>query len=184
MKAIEFLDELRRMGTAELEELGQRSMLDHVVSQAEVAREKHGPVTFEKLESLLCDPVCVRHPVRLVYEFGEMALHQFAQPDHDWRDDTGRGRVLYLRPTLKEDPSLVVLAVAYFIPVINYGDVASDAHCTAYGAALLGMSREDFYRQVCTLADQAGAETKIMSAGSPGCCGQVPDTPSQGPCAE
>lgn len=72
--------------------------------------------------------------MRLVYEFGEMALHQFAQPDLDWRNSDQDDRVLYLRPRLREHPDLVPLAVAYMIPAINYGNVVSDAHCILYGA--------------------------------------------------
>jgi hypothetical protein len=174
MNAPDFLDELRRLSTEDLEILGQRSMLDHVVAQAEVAKGKHGPLTFERLDALLRDPVCVRHPVRVAYEFGEMAMHQFAQPDLDWRDETGRGRVLYLRPLLRDRPDLALLAVAYFIPVLNYGDVATDSHCLAYGAALLGLTPDDFYQRLCILADAVGAESRLagpVAASSCGCGG-------------
>jgi len=95
---------------------------------------------------------------RLVFEFGEMARHQFAQPDLDWRDPGKHGRVLYLRPSLRERPDLVPLAVAYMIPVINFGEIISDEHCLLYGAALLGLTEEDYYREICALADWAGAE--------------------------
>ena len=175
MNASDFLAELRRMSTDQLEQVGQRSLRDHIIAQAEVAREKHGPLTFARLDALLHDSVCVRYPVRLVYEFGEMALHQFGQPDHDWRDETGRGRVLYLRPALREHPDLTVLAVAYLIPLINYGEVATDEHCLAYGAALLGQSEDEFYLKLCALADITGAETRFAEADAPapshGCSG-------------
>lgn len=171
MTATDFLDELRRLSTGDLERLGQRSLLEHVVAQAEVARARHGPLTPERLDALLRDPACVRHPVRLVHEFGEMAPHQFAQPGHDWRDATGRGRVLYLRPVLRDRPDLVLLAVAYTIPVINYGDVTTDEHCLAYGAALLGLEREEFYRRVCALADFVGAPAHYAEPAAGGCGG-------------
>lgn len=166
MNASDFLAELRRMSTDQLEQVGQRSLRDHIVAQAGVAREKHGPLTFERLDALLHDAVCVRYPVRLVYEFGEMAQHQFGQPDQDWRDETGRGRVLYLRPMLREQPDLTVLAVAYLIPLINYGEVATDEHCLAYGAALLGLTEEEFYLKICALADIVGADTRFGESAS------------------
>ncbi len=153
-------DDLRRMSAAELEKLGQDSLREHLLAQAVVAHHRHSPLTADRLELLLKDPECVRHPTRLVFEFGEMALHQFAQPDVDWRNAELDGRVLYLRPSLRDRPDLLPLAVAYMIPLINYGDVISDAHCLAYGATLLGMMEDEYYAAVCRLADDVGAEPR------------------------
>lgn len=148
------------MSADELEQAGQDSLRLHVVAQAEVAREKHGPFPGGDLEALLRDPACVRHPVRLVFEFGEMAMHQFGQPDLDWRNIGTDGRVLYLRPMLRDRPELVLPAVAYLLPLINYGDVVTDDVCLAYGAALLGLEPKEFYRRICALADCVGAEAR------------------------
>jgi len=109
----------------------------------------------------LGDRDCLRYPTRLVFEFGEMALHQFAQPALDPRDPEGKGRVLYLRPALRRQPERVVQAVAYMVPVINYGDAVSDHHCLAYGAVLLGLEQEEYYPQICALADGVGAEPRL-----------------------
>jgi hypothetical protein len=153
--------DLRKLSSAELEKVGQKSLRDHLAAQAIVAHQKHGPLTADKLDALLQDPECLRHPVRLVYEFGEMALHQFAQPDMDWRNTGQDGRVLYLRPMLRNRPDLLPLAVAYMIPVLNYGDIIADEHCLLYGATLLGLMEEEFYRQLCALSDCLGAETRF-----------------------
>ena len=138
-----------------------------------VAHQKYAPLTVANLDALLQDADCVRHPVRLAYEFGEMALHQFAQPDMDWRNTDQEGRVLYLRPSLREYPELVVPAVAYMIPTVNYGDVINDDHCVLYGATLLGMLEEEFYSAVCHLADLVGAEPHLpgVSTTTEGCPG-------------
>jgi hypothetical protein len=134
-----------------------------------VAHQEHGPLTADKLDALLHDPDCLRHPVRLVFEFGEMAMHQFAQPDIDWRNTEQDGRVLYVRPLLRERPDLLPLAVAYMIPLINYGDVISDEHCLTYGATLLGMMEDEYYARLCTLSDVVGAETRFSGQTVPGC---------------
>lgn len=164
MTTPDFIDELRRMSTEDLEGLGQRSLLDHLVAQAQVARGRHAPFLGSQLDDLLQDRTCVRHPVRLVFEFGEMALHQFAQPDIDWRNVEQGGRVLYLRPLLRERPEGILLAVAYLLPVINYGDIVTDEHCVHFGAALLGLAPEEFYRRICALADEVGAEARAGEA--------------------
>lgn len=150
--------ELRQLSPAELEQLGQRSLREHILAQATVAHQKHGPVDADKLNALLSDPACVRHPVRLVFEFGEMAMHQFAQPDIDWRNTEQDGRVLYLRPALRDRPDLLPLAVAYMVPLINYGQIISDELCLAYGATLLGLMESEYYDKLCGLADAVGAE--------------------------
>ena len=158
--------DLRRMSTAELEQLGQDSLRDHLLAQAVVAHQKYAPLSFDELESLLGDPECVRHPTRLVFEFGEMAMHQFAQPDVDWRNRENDGRVLYLRPMLRDHPDLVVRAVAYMIPLINYGEIITDAHCLHYGATLLGLMEAEFLVEINGLADYVGAEFRAIDAAS------------------
>ena len=152
------IGKLRRMSTADLEHLGQDSLRDHLLAQAVLARQKHGPVTFDKLSALLNDPECVRHPTRMVFELGGMAMHQFAQPDVDWRNTAQDGRILYLRPLLRDHPDLVVLAVAYMIPLINYGEIITDEHCRCYGSTLLGLMEAEFLTAIDRLADVAGAE--------------------------
>jgi hypothetical protein len=161
--------DLRKMSSAELEQLGQESLHDHLLAQAVVAHQKHGPLTAEKLDALLHDPDCLRYPVRLVFEYGEMAMHQFAQPDIDWRDTEQSGRVLYLRPILRDRPDLILLAVAYMIPLINYGDIITDEHCLFYGATLLCLLKDEYYQQICALADFIGAETRLSMNPSPHC---------------
>jgi len=160
--------DLRKLSPEQLEQLGQDSLREHLLAQAVVAHQKHGPITFEKLEALLHDPDCLRYPVRLVYEYGEMAMHQFAQPDIDYRNPEQNGRVLYIRPALRDHPEQVVLAVVYMIPLVNYGRIIGDAHCLAYGATLLGKMETEFYREVCALADQAGAMVRLRGEGGCG----------------
>jgi hypothetical protein len=155
--------DLRNLSPTELEKLGQDSLREHLLAQAVVAHQKHGPITFETLDALLGDADCLRYPVRLVYEFGEMAAHQFAQPDVDARDPNGR--VLYVRPMLRQHPAKVVQAVAYMIPLINYGEIIQDDHCLAFGATLLGMLDSEFYREICALADLVGAEVRFPGGG-------------------
>jgi len=162
--------DLRKLSSAELEQLGQQSLCEHLAAQAIVAHQKHGPLTAEKLDALLHDPDCLRHPVRLVFEFGEMGMHQFAQPDIDWRNTDQDGRVLYVRPLLRDCPDLLPFAVAYMIPLINYGDIITDEHCLLYGATLLGMMEEEYYHQLCALSDLLGAQPRLAGQATTASC--------------
>jgi hypothetical protein len=89
--------------------------------------------------------------------------------------------VLYLRPRLCERPNLVVLAVASMIPLINCGEVISDEHCLRYGATLLGMMEEEYYREICALADWAGSE--VCFADDNAVPVGISSDPSSGHCA-
>jgi hypothetical protein len=151
---------------AEFIQLGEESLRRALLEQAVSARRRYAPLTPATLEALLQDPDCVRYPTRLVYEFGDMARHQFAQPEiHIEAGERGEQTcLLYLRPSLREHPEWVVPAVVYMLPVINYGPVVTDEHCLLYGAALLGLREEAYYEQVCRLADSAGAETLLGSS--------------------
>jgi hypothetical protein len=155
------ITDLRRLSAEGLEKAGQDSLRAHLQAQAVVALQKHGPLSVEKLGALLNDRDCLRYPTRLVFEFGGMAAHQFAEPGFDVPMMEEQGRVLYLRPILRDRADLVVLAVAYMIPVLNCGDVVTDEHCLLYGALVLGFTDEEFYRQICALADYVGAEQHL-----------------------
>jgi len=44
--------------------------------------------------------------------------------------------------------------VLYQLVVVNYGEFASADDAEIFGAAVLGLSKEDYYQGVCELADQ------------------------------
>lgn len=163
--------DLRTMSAAELARAGDQALRDHLLAQAVVAHHKHAPFDETSLAAFLNDPECLRHPVRLVFEFGNMAMHQFAQPDVDWRDSDQRGKVLYLRPLLRGRHDLTLLAVAYMAPVLNYGDIVTDVHCLLYGATLLGLTEAEFYQEICGLADHVGAEARPAVEATGQCSG-------------
>lgn len=155
---LETAEEVRRLSDAELTQLGEDSLMDHLRHQATEARERHGGLKSGNIETFLDDRDCVRYPTRLVLEFGEMGPHQFAQPDRDYRANHAEARVIYLRPILGKRPDLIALAVSYMIPVINYGQIITDDHCLEYGAHLLGIPSDVYYERICDLAEFVGAE--------------------------
>lgn len=151
--------QLRALGGAELARLGEESLKEHLVNTAIVAHQQYAPLTSERLMDLLENRNLVRHPVKLVFENGSMAPHQFAHPELD-----GESFKLYVHPQLKHNAQMFAQAVAYFIPVMNYGSLINDDHCLIYGATLLGMTIDDYYRDLCNLADDLGAPARDRSA--------------------
>lgn len=147
------------MECAELARLGEESLKDHLINTAILAHQKYAPLTGDRLRELLENRNLVRHPVKLVFENGSMAPHQFAHPEL-----AGDSFKLYVHPQLKNNADYLAQAVAYFIPVMNYGSLINDDHCLIYGATLLGMTIDDYYRDLCKLADSVGAPARNRSA--------------------
>ncbi len=165
---LETADDIRRMSNAELAALAEDGLAIRLRDQADDARRIHGGLSPANLGTFLQDRNFVRYPTRLVFEVGEMGLNQFAQPEPDIR--VPGGIMLYLRPQLGKRPDLLVRAVAYMIPVINFRELVTDQHCLLYGAQLFGTSEDAFYQSVCDLADWVGAAAQHQEA-SPTDCG-------------
>jgi hypothetical protein len=150
--------QLRALNGAELARLGEESLRTHMVDMAIVAHAKYVPLTSESLAAFLDDRNNVRYPVEIVYDIGSMAPHQFAQPEPD-----GDGYKLYLHPELKGMDGDVAMAIAYFIPVINFGDLVNDEHCLLYGATLSGLTADEYYGELCRIADSMGVSSRERS---------------------
>jgi len=153
-----------RLSASDIAREGRESLRAHIADRADAAREKYGALNKETLPSYLADQAFVRRPTRLVFEFGEMAPHQFGDAEPDPRDPE-QSVVLYVRPVLKQHPDMIPLAVAYLVPTINYGDMATDEDCLFHGARLLGLTVDEYYKRLCDIADFVGAEPHYPSQG-------------------
>jgi hypothetical protein len=140
------------MGGAELARLGDDSLKSHLVDSAMVAHQSYAPFSEQLLTDFLDNRNMVRYPVTLSFELGSLAAHQFAQPEPN-----GKGFTLYLHPDLKNRHEDVIRALAYFLPVMNFGELVNDDHCLLYGATLIGTTVDEYYAQLCRMADNIGA---------------------------
>jgi hypothetical protein len=60
--------------------------------------------------------------------------------------------------------------VLYQLVAVNYGGFASSDDAEAFGAAALGLSCDEYYNQLCELADQlSGGEVEPAHAAGGGC---------------
>jgi hypothetical protein len=46
--------------------------------------------------------------------------------------------------------------VLYQLVLVNYGEFASPEDAESFGAAAVGLDREEYYERLCALADQLG----------------------------
>ncbi len=156
--------EFKRLSTQEQEREGEDSLLAHILEKGIAANAKYPELNMDSMESFLQDTDCVRYPTRIVFEYGaEMAPHQFAQPEKDFRADHPHAKVLYLRPALKTQERMSIAAIAYMLPLLNYGDIIRDEHCLVFASALLGITEDACYSLICEVADFVGSEAKKQS---------------------
>ena len=55
-----------------------------------------------------------------------------------------------MSPMLERVPPLVL----YQLVLVNYGDFASADDAETFGANALGLSKDDYYRALCEMADE------------------------------
>lgn len=151
----------RNMSPQQQAQEGEDSLLAHLLEKGIAAHQKYPGLGMDSVDTFLADRDCVRYATRLVFEYGaEMAPHQFAQPERDFRSTQAHAKVLYLRPALRESPRLAIAAVAYMLPLLNYGDIIRDEHCLVYASALLGLTEDECYELMCEVADFVDGEVK------------------------
>ncbi len=129
------------------------ALSDHVAEKALAARGRHASLAdAAALQRLLDDREAVRYPTALVFDAAPLEPGEFALAEAIG-DHPADGFRLVVHPSLRDRPEDLPLAVAYHIPPINYGDIASPDDCELFGAALLGLEREAYYQRLCALAD-------------------------------
>ena len=133
---------------------GRRSLLQHAVDNANAARARYGPhIGLSEIEAMLGDPTIVRYPTRLAYDSTGIDAGMFARAlpcGPEPRD----GFLLHVHPHFAGRSNDLPLLIAYHLVSINYGEIANHEVAEQFGAALLGLSVEDYYRQLCGLADE------------------------------
>ncbi len=132
---------------------GSDALRSHVLLAAGRARAALGPVSDDRLGEVLQDIRLTRYPVQLVSDadtlrVGELA---FVEPVGD---DPADGWILRVHPGLQRWPGATTEAAVYQLVVVIYGELAEADHAEAFGATLLGLERDDYYRRLCSYADE------------------------------
>jgi hypothetical protein len=115
---------------------------------------KYGPrIGWSELLRLLQDRDFVRYSCEIVFDAallrpGELA-HPVAKGEHP-RD----GFSMHVHPFFISRLEQVPVLVLYQLVLVNYGAFAVAADAEAFGAAALGLERDDYYETLCRLADE------------------------------
>jgi len=133
---------------------GRLSLNAHVEARGHELRLKYGPqIGWEALQRILADRTLVRYPCDVVFDPAPLLPGEFAVPvpRGDRPED---GFDLHVHPFFMLEPARLPLLVLYQLVAINYGEFASADDAETFGAAALGLTKDDYYQQVCALADE------------------------------
>jgi hypothetical protein len=142
-------------------EQARQSLLEHVVVRATEARLKRGGlIDRAEVIRMLEDRSVVRYPMGVRFDAAPLRCGEFACLEA-LGEHPSDGFCLFLHPMFETSDDLLPLLVAYYIPSVNYGEVATRVEAEAFGSTLLGLEREAYYRILCSVADStppAGTE--------------------------
>lgn len=137
----------------------RQSLSGHVAAKGEEIRAKYGPaIGWRQLLQILEDRAFVRYPCSIKFDAGALLDGEFAHavPKGEHPED---GFTLCVHPYYATQLERVPYLVLYQLVLVNYGEFASADDAEIFGASVLGLSKEEYYRIVCGLADEiAGSE--------------------------
>jgi hypothetical protein len=134
-------------------EEGRAALRDHLVGKARVARERYGPaIDARAVRRLLADAELVRYATEVVFDAGPLRPGEFAVPERSSGDGPRTYR-LVVHPWFRDRPEVLPYLVAYHVPTINYGELATHEEAELFGATLLGLDVDAYYERLCTLVD-------------------------------
>lgn len=132
----------------------RQSLRAHVAAKGEEIRAKYGPhIGWAELQRILQDRSCVRYPCEIVFDAAPLQPGEFAWPEPKGSKPED-GFTMYVHPFFMTQLDAVPYLVLYQLVLVNYGPFASPDDAETFGAAALGLSRDDYYAALCELADQ------------------------------
>jgi hypothetical protein len=129
------------------------SLNSHVALKARQIRDKYGPhFGWNELMTLFQDTEFVRYPCEIVFDEKRLLEGEFACALAR-SDNPLDGYNIHVHPYFATQLSKVVWMALYHLVVVNYGDFASADDAETFGAGVLGISKDEYYQELCELAD-------------------------------
>lgn len=133
---------------------GRNSLAIHVEAKGAEIHAKYGPeIGWGELLQIVNDDACVRYPCEVIFDDAELHPGEMAHPIANG-DHPRHGFKIFVHPLLMTDLSRVSAVVLYQLVVVNYGEFASSDDAEIFGAAALGMPRENYYNLLCGISDE------------------------------
>ena len=132
----------------------RQSTTAHVAEKGAEIFEKYGPrIGWNGLQQILEDRACVRYPCRIAFDQAALQPGEFAHPVPNGERPED-GFTMYVHPLFMTDLDRVPLLVLYQLVLVNYGAFAAPEDAETFGAAALGLRRDEYYAALCALADE------------------------------
>jgi len=133
------------------------SLTTHAASKGVEVFLKYGPgLDWDRLQALLADRTCVRYPCRVEFRSDGLRPGEFAHAE-PCGERPEEGFVIWVHPFFRTSPDDVPWLVLYHLVTVNYGPFASADDAEMFGAAALGLVRDNYYDRLCVLADALAA---------------------------
>jgi hypothetical protein len=134
----------------------RQSLNAHVAAKALEIHEKYGPrIGWTELQRILQDRSCVRYPCEIVFDAAGLQPGEFAHPVAKGEQPEA-GFTIFVHPLFMMRLDRVPYLVLYQLVLANYGDFACADDAETFGASVLGLSKDDYYRALCEIADEIG----------------------------
>lgn len=144
----------------------RQSLASHAAARGEEIRARYGPaIGWSELGRILSDPECVRYPCEIAFDAEPLEPNELAHPVPKG-ERPEEGYRLCVHPYFSLDPNRVPLIALYQLVLVNYGVFASPEDAESFGAAALGLDREEYYRRLCAMADELFPENESGCPGS------------------
>jgi hypothetical protein len=137
----------------------RQSLNEHVAARGREIHAKYGPhIGWQELRQILEDRACVRYPCEMVFDAGSMEPGEFAHPVAKGERPED-GFTMCVHPFFMTQLERVPGLVLYQLVLVNYGEFASADDAETFGATALGLSRDEYYRTLCEMADRLAIRT-------------------------
>jgi hypothetical protein len=134
----------------------RQSLNEHVAARGREIHEKYGPqLGWQELRQILEDRACVRYSCEIVFDANPLEPGEFAHPVTKGERPED-GFTMHVHPLFMTQLDCVPGLVLYQLVLVNYGEFASADDAETFGAAALGISRDEYYATLCEMADEIG----------------------------
>ena len=135
-------------------EEGRESLNAHVETRGREVFARYGPrIGWVELQRLMADRTCVRYPCDLAFESGPLQPGEFGYAE-PCGEQPEAGFKLYIHPYYLAQPDRIPYLALYHFVRINYGEFACADDAETFGAAALGLSKDEYYAELCRLVDE------------------------------
>jgi len=137
----------------------RQSLNAHVATKGCEIFDKYGPhIGWKELQQILNDRTCVRYPCVVVFDSSALQTGEcvYPQPKGSQPEE---GFTMFVHPLFLTEPACVARLVLYQLVLVNYGEFASSGDAETFGAAALGLTPDQYYADLCELADQLAETT-------------------------